>query len=73
MKFLTVAALSAAVFSSGCGSTQMSWQRTDGRPVDGYFNQAHAECRHRTQEREEEAVASMKRCMARRGYVWAAG
>jgi hypothetical protein len=72
MKLLTVAALSVAVLSSGC-ATQMSWQRTDGRPVDGYFNQAHAECRYRTQDREEEAVSSMKRCMARRGYVWAAG
>jgi hypothetical protein len=71
MKIMRIAALSAAVVSSGC-ATEMAWQRVDGQPVDRGFRYAAAECRGRAQHHEEEAVEAMKRCMYRRGYVWTA-
>ena len=69
MKRIKIAALSAALLSSGC-ATEMAWQRTDGRPVDRGFKYAAAECRGRAQHFNGEAVEAMKRCMHRRGYVW---
>jgi len=71
MKIMRIAALSAAVLSSGC-ATEMAWQRVDGQPVGRGFRQAAAECRGRAQHYDEAAVEAMKRCMYRRGYVWTA-
>lgn len=68
---MKVAALLAALLSSGC-ATEMAWQRVDGRPVDRSFRWAAAECRGRAEHYEEAAVEAMKRCMYRRGYVWTA-
>lgn len=72
MRLLKSMALAAAVFSSGC-ATQMAWQRTDGGRVHGWaFQRAISECRGRAWDRDEAAVEVMRRCMARRGFVWAA-
>jgi hypothetical protein len=70
MSMLKIAALSAALFASGCASSAgMSWQRMDGRPISaGAFERAISECRSRAGGRDE---AVMQRCMASRGYVWA--
>ena len=73
MKLLTVAALSAAVLVGGCGGGDgygARWQRSDGRPVDESFDWAMSRCRGAAQQYEEGAVQAMRRCMARRGYVW---
>lgn len=69
MKRMKIAALSAALLSSGC-ATEMAWQRVDGQPVDRGFKYAASECRGRAQHYDEAAVEAMKRCMYRRGYVW---
>ena len=50
----------------------MAWQRMDGGPVYGYgFERAMGECRGRARDHDEAAAHVMRRCMARRGYVWA--
>lgn len=67
MRLLKIAALTAAVLSSGCA--QPEWRRADGRPVDESFDWAVRECRGRAAERYD-ATEAMRRCMYRRGYVW---
>lgn len=71
MKFLKFAALGAALLSAGCVSTEMAWQRYDGRPIHrGSFQHAMNQCRFVALDREN-ATALMHRCMAARGYVFA--
>jgi|SRR5262245_46495725 len=63
----------------GGGGGQMTWMRTDGRPVDGGFREAADQCRGVAtrvgdgappREREETKVVAMQSCMQQRGYVW---
>jgi hypothetical protein len=65
----------------GGGGGQMTWMRSDGRPVDGGFQAAAEQCRNaatrvgggapkREREREEAMMAAMQGCMQQRGYVW---
>jgi hypothetical protein len=63
----------------GGGGGQMTWMRSDGRPVDGAFRSAADQCRDAAsregagapkREREEIMMAAMQSCMQRRGYVW---
>ncbi|MBX9592167.1 MAG: hypothetical protein K2X43_22980 [Hyphomonadaceae bacterium] len=49
----------------------MAWQRADGRPVDASFDGAIAQCRRVASDYDDGAVAAMRRCMGKRGYVWA--
>jgi len=72
MKLFKFAVLAAALFASGCANEYgMAWQRMDGRPIDGSFDSAIAQCRRVASDYDEGAVAAMRRCMSRRGYVWA--
>jgi hypothetical protein len=71
MKLLKLAALGAALLSGGCASSQMAWQRYDGRPIErGSFQHAMNQCRFVALDREN-ATALMHRCMAARGFVFA--
>jgi hypothetical protein len=63
----------------GGGGGQMTWMRTDGRPVDGGFQAAAEQCRNAAtregagapqREREQAMMAAMQGCMQQRGYVW---
>lgn len=79
-----VRAVAIGLVLSGCaagggGGGQMTWVRTDGRPLDDDFRQAAEQCRTTAsragaaaprQEREEAKMAVMQSCMKLRGYVW---
>jgi len=70
MKLLKLAALGAALLAGGCATTEMTWQRYDGRPIErGSFQHAMNQCRFVALDREN-ATALMHRCMASRGYVY---
>ena len=71
-------ALSGCAASGGPGG-QMSWVRTDGRPLDADFRQAADQCRGMAsragagaprQQKDEAMMAAMHNCMQLRGYVW---
>jgi hypothetical protein len=67
---------------SGCAGGsggQMTWIRTDGRPIDAGFQAAADQCRAVAgrvgagappKQREETMMAAMQRCMQQRGYAW---
>jgi hypothetical protein len=72
-------ALAGCATGGGSGGGQMTWMRTDGRPVDAGFKTAANQCREAAtragagaprQEREETMMAAMQSCMQQRGYVW---
>lgn len=76
---LALAGCTANGGGGGGGGGQMTWMRTDGRPVDGGFKAAADQCRDAAtrvgagapqREREETMMAAMQSCMQRRGYVW---
>jgi hypothetical protein len=67
MRLVKYAVLSAALLAAGCAS-DYSWQRRDGGPLGEDFQWAISECR-RIADRYDEEV--MRRCMYRRGYIWA--
>jgi hypothetical protein len=83
MRWVQVVAIGLAL--AGCtannsgGRGEMTWMRTDGRPVDGGFRAAADQCRDVAsrvgtgtprREREETMMAAMQSCMQQRGYVW---
>jgi hypothetical protein len=85
MRWIQVVAIGLAL--AGCTATggggggggQMTWMRSDGRPVDGGFKAAADQCRDAAtrvgadaprREREETMMAAMQSCMQQRGYVW---
>ena len=83
MRWVQAVALGLAL--SGCaaggsgGGGQMTWMRTDGRPVDAGFQAAADQCRDVAgragagaprKQREETMMAAMQSCMQQRGYVW---
>jgi hypothetical protein len=68
MRLLKFGVLCAALLVAGCAS-DYRWQRRDGGPLGESFQWAIGECR-RVADRQDEEV--MRRCMYRRGYVWAA-
>jgi hypothetical protein len=72
-------ALTGCAASGGGGGGQMTWMRTDGRPVDGGFRAAADQCREVAarsgagaprKQREETMMDAMQSCMQQRGYVW---
>ena len=67
MRLLKFAVVSAALLAGACAS-DYSWQRRDGGRLGEDFQWAISECR-RVAERSDADV--MRRCMYRRGYVWA--
>jgi hypothetical protein len=67
MRLLKFAVLSAALLAAGCAS-DYSWQRRDGGRLGEDFQWAISECRRISGRADEEV---MRRCMYRRGYVWA--
>ena len=69
MRLLKFAVLGAALLVAGCAGGEYRWQRADGGPLGESFQWAISECR-RVADRQDEEV--MRRCMYRRGYVWAA-
>jgi hypothetical protein len=84
MRCVHVVALGFGLALSGCaagggGPGQMTWVRTDGRPIDRDFQQAADDCRKTASragggapksQRDELMMATMTSCMQLRGYVW---
>jgi hypothetical protein len=71
--------LALAGCAGGSGGGQMTWARTDGRPIDAGFTTAAQQCRSMASrvgsgaprsEREETMKVAMESCMQGRGYVW---
>ena len=76
---LSLALTGCTANGGGGGGGQMTWMRTDGRPVDGGFQAAAEQCRNAAtrmgagapqREREQAMMAAMQGCMQQRGYVW---
>ena len=83
MRWVLVVAIGLALAgctAAGSGARgEMTWMRTDGRPVDGGFKAAADQCRDAAsrvgagapkREREDTMMAAMQSCMKQRGYVW---
>jgi hypothetical protein len=67
MRLLKLAVVCAAFLVAGCAS-DYSWQRRDGGRLGEDFQWSISECRRIAGRNDEEI---MRRCMHRRGYVWA--
>ena len=67
MRLLKFAVVCAALLVAGCAS-DYSWQRRDGGRLGEDFQWAVSECRRIASRNDEEI---MRRCMYRRGYIWA--
>jgi hypothetical protein len=72
-------ALTGCAASGGGGGGEMTWMRTDGKPVDAGFQSAAEQCRAAAgrvgagappKQREETMMEAMQNCMQKRGYVW---
>jgi hypothetical protein len=81
MRWVHVVAFGLALggCAGGGGGGQMTWARTDGRPVDAGFQAAADQCRSTasrvgagapSKQREDAMMAAMQGCMQQRGYVW---
>jgi hypothetical protein len=82
MRWVQVIAMGLALTgcaAGGAGGGQMTWMRSDGRPVDAGFSAAANQCRDVAtrvgvgaprKQREETMMAAMQSCMQQRGYVW---
>jgi hypothetical protein len=71
MQLLKITVLSAALLAGGC-ATEMEWRRANGAPVVGWqFERDSAHCRHKAFH-SDDPEGAMRRCMARKGYVWSA-
>jgi hypothetical protein len=84
MRCTHVLVLGLAVALSGCAAGggppgQMTWVRTDGRPLDNDFKSAANDCRSAASragagtpknQQNDAMMAAMQSCMQLRGYVW---